>query len=340
MQVVNKHNLYEIQIDVTSYCNSFCGTCVRNISGGPVSPYVKLEHMYWNIWKDISNFCADNNVRLISFNGNFGDMSSHPKFVEMLKYLYSVAPDIKLNIHTNGGARSETFWKELGNVVQKFPASYVTFSIDGLEDTNHIYRRGTIFNTIIKNASAYINAGGSARWRMIVFDHNKHQIEEASNFAKDLGFFSFSLNRSFDTSIKVVKYKDLPEGLITAPQKSEVDILAKNYNWKNKTDKDMSQLKDLKIIDSLCPWQQERKIQINQIGEVWPCCYFSMHSGRIHDRRRFEWLDEKLDIYEKDFNNLKKYNLDTILKHDFFIKDLQDSFKKSKLKLCTEKCGV
>jgi len=340
MQYVDKNNLFEIQIDVTSYCNSYCGACVRNIKGGPVNPNVILEHIDWNVWKDICTFCGENNVKLMTFNGNFGDISSHPNYIEMLEYLYKKTKKIKLNIHTNGGARSEKFWKDLAGCVKKFPSSIVTFSIDGLEDTNHIYRRGTDFSKIIHNMTAYIKSGGLARWRMIVFDHNKHQIQQASDLAKKLGCYAFSLNRSFDTNIEVMQYRTFDAGYITSPNHDEVKVLSAKFDWELKLDQEMSQYKGLEKNDTLCPWQQDKKIQINQIGEVWPCCYYSMHTGRPNDRRRFIWFDEQLKQYQEHFNNIKFYKLSQILEHEFFTKDLQYSFKNSKMGLCKEKCGV
>ena len=50
----------------------------------------------------------------------------------------------------------------------------VTFGIDGLQDTNHLYRISTNFDKIIKNAKAFIDAGGFAKWHMLVFEHNEH----------------------------------------------------------------------------------------------------------------------------------------------------------------------
>ena len=49
---------------------------------------------------------------------------------------------------------------------------YARFAIDGLEDTNHIYRRNTDWVKIVQNATAYIAAGGRAEWDFIVFAHN------------------------------------------------------------------------------------------------------------------------------------------------------------------------
>ena len=46
---------------------------------------------------------------------------------------------------------------------------------------------------IIKNAQAFIDAGGYAVWKMIKFDHNEHQVEDCRALAKNLGFQRFDL---------------------------------------------------------------------------------------------------------------------------------------------------
>lgn len=343
MNVIDPFNVFEIQIDVTSYCNSFCGACVRNIKGGAVNPLVKLQHIDWDVWQQVCDFADKTKLEKISFNGNFGDISSHPKFIEMLELLYDKPnQNVRLNIHTNGGARSKDFWISLANIVKKFPGSVVTFSIDGLEDTNHIYRRGVDFSDVMKNAKAYIDAGGPARWRMIVFDHNLHQLRQASNLAKEMGFIAFSLNRSFDTSIPVVEYKGMPAGLITSPNKETVDDLRKDVEWSEDEIKnnDKKTSNSTQVSKPVCPWMKDARIQINQMGEVWPCCYFSMHTGRANDRRRFVWLDERISEYGSNFNNLNYYNIFEILNHKFYEEDLEDNFSNRLLPLCTEKCGI
>ena len=345
MNIIDPLNVYEIQIDITSYCNSFCGACVRNIKGGPVNPLVKLEHINWNVWEQVCDFAGKTNLEKISFNGNFGDVSSHPRFVEMLELLYEQPnQNVRLNIHTNGGARSIEFWTRLAHIVKKFPGSIVTFSIDGLEDTNHIYRRGVDFGDIMKNAKAYISAGGPARWRMIVFDHNQHQLQQASKLAKEMGFVAFSLNRSFNTSIPVIEYKGMPEGTITSPDKNTVEQLRESVEWaedeiKNYAEKNNNTTNG-EFKKPVCPWMKDSRIQINQMGEVWPCCYFSMHTGRANDRRRFVWLDERIAEYGENFNNLNYFDIFEILNHKFYEKDLEDNFTNRLLPLCTEKCGI
>jgi hypothetical protein len=67
------------------------------------------------------------------------------------------------------------------------------FGIDGLEDTNHIYRRGVKWERLQNNFREYIKAGGDAGWQFIVFPWNMHQIEEARQRSLDEGFTAFSI---------------------------------------------------------------------------------------------------------------------------------------------------
>ena len=43
------------------------------------------------------------------------------------------------------------------------------------------------------SAKALIEAGGTAEWQFIVFRHNEHQIQDAMNLAKTMGFKRFNI---------------------------------------------------------------------------------------------------------------------------------------------------
>ena len=93
-------------------------------------------------------------------------------------------------MNTNASGRNEEFWTELGKLFS-ISDSTLTFSVDGLEDTNHIYRRGTHWPKIMNAMKWYIKAGGVARWEFLVFKHNQHQIEQARQLANELGSGTF-----------------------------------------------------------------------------------------------------------------------------------------------------
>ena len=68
------------------------------------------------------------------------------------------------------------------------PNGKIDFGIDGLEDTNHLYRRGVSFEKAINNAQAFIKTGGKAQWNYIVYKHNEHQIGQAKLLSEIIGF--------------------------------------------------------------------------------------------------------------------------------------------------------
>jgi tetratricopeptide (TPR) repeat protein len=67
----------------------------------------------------------------------------------------------------------------------------VTFSIDGLADTNSIYRQNTNWDKIMQSVNSFIQAGGKAVWHYLIFEHNQHQVESARTLAEKLGFVEF-----------------------------------------------------------------------------------------------------------------------------------------------------
>jgi len=130
--------------------------------------------------------------------GNFGDPCACREFVDIYEYCREISPRMGLALNTNASLRTPDWWYRLGSVLreEQCHGNYCTFSLDGLEDTNHIYRRGTDWSKIMENARAYIEAGGIAHWDFIVFEHNQHQVDEAREMAKKMGFHNFNVKRT------------------------------------------------------------------------------------------------------------------------------------------------
>ena len=83
--------------------------------------------------------------------GNHGDPMMNPDIVK----LCDVGKSIELA--TNGGiGRLEDYEQLAKNRV------YITFGIDGLEDTNHLYRQGVKWDNLMKRVKTFISAGGQA----------------------------------------------------------------------------------------------------------------------------------------------------------------------------------
>ena len=67
----------------------------------------------------------------------------------------------------------------------------VIFSVDGLSDTNHLYRQNVVWDNVERNMRVSFAAGGRARWDFIVFGHNEHQVDEAQRTSRELGCRTF-----------------------------------------------------------------------------------------------------------------------------------------------------
>jgi hypothetical protein len=119
--------------------------------------------------------------------GNYGDPAAGYYTMDIYRYFRKVNPDIVLGMNTNGAVQSTFFWHALGGLFNQ-PQDYCVFSIDGLEDTNSVYRKNVSWDKLMSNAEAFIAAGGNAHWDMLVYKHNQHQVDECERLARSMGF--------------------------------------------------------------------------------------------------------------------------------------------------------
>lgn len=122
--------------------------------------------------------------------GNYGDPAAGKWTVDIYNKFRQINPDIVLGMNSNGALQNTEWWQQLGKIFYK-PQDYVIFSIDGLEDTNHIYRKNVNWAKLIENVKSFIASGGKAHWDMLVYKHNQHQVDACEALAKDLGFSWF-----------------------------------------------------------------------------------------------------------------------------------------------------
>ena len=176
-----------VQLEITTKCNAACPQCPRNLHGYPHNNGYEEHSMTLAEAQHIFSPAFLAQLIQITINGNFGDIVMNPDALEIIKYFKQhTIPRTSINISTNGGAKNLVFWQQLGKLGVR-----VQFCIDGLEDTHSIYRRNTVYSTVIRNAAAFIGSGGHAVWRMINFEHNQHQHDQARVIAAEMGFKDF-----------------------------------------------------------------------------------------------------------------------------------------------------
>ena len=102
--------------------------------------------------------------------GNLGDPVIAQDPLEVMDYHAVKIPNIWLSMNTNAGAKKPEWWRELAKTIGQ--NGHVIFSLDGLKDTNHLYRQNVNWDICMDSAEAFINAGGRARWDYLIFGLN------------------------------------------------------------------------------------------------------------------------------------------------------------------------
>ena len=341
-----------IEFNVTNRCNAGCPVCVRTqmLNDDIQSNQLQLTSITPELFETIAQGLGEHAKNICaSFCGTTGDAMSHPQIGEIIDIAIKHYRDVF--IETNGGTRSQEWWRELA---KKNERTSVRFSIDGLADTNGLYRINTDFDKIIANAKAFIDAGGQATWKYIIFDHNQHQVEQAREMARDMGFRNFSTvvsNRFYKPKMDV-----RPDQYKAKVNKVDENIKQTGFEIKPATASNSSKMKqqrktwrelDLEQDVSIdCRTRKEGYLFVDQWGKLWPCCFWASRDegGWKSDPMHWSvWKNKFENTYGKDFNQLSESNTITdMLEHDLYKSWLPDSFdgKHDKCTVCLSHCTL
>ena len=370
-----------IDIESTTFCNLHCPECNRETDIGNLIRVLNTVHL---TAEDIRNWIRPDeltNLTEIRFCGAIDESAANPHLFDIINYFNdSFVRHNKMffiDIRTNGSLKTTSWWKQLA---QTLPSNHsVSFGIDGSDELSEKYRVGSSFKKVINNATAFIEAGGLADWQFIEFEHNKHQVEEAQQKARDLGFKSFNVMTSS---------RDDMSGEIEHVTKQDVEPVQsfkgtknpnKDYSATRKNKKDDKKQHKLlgdekgKVIHKhgaklltkkaytekikiTCENQtvMGNRILINSLGYVTPCCFLNGYIHFPHDwdirvsqephLPEFQFFEDLPlnEIYLK--HGLKSISLHhntlkEILAGEFW-EDIEDSWKSDNpINRCHNVCG-
>ena len=351
-----------VHLGITSKCNANCPMCIRNVNGGPLNPNIKFDELSLEDIKKAMSPEFVRQLRYIYCCGNVGDPMLTKDLLPIMKYFKECSKDTGVCFHTNGSGRSEEWWKEMGAILNN-SWDCVRFSIDGLGDTNHLYRRGTDFDKIIKSVKAFVKAGGNAIWEFIPFKHNQHQIDEARKMAEDLGMQQFQIIKSgrfalldlnegkksfsWRNSHPVYSKDGTLEYLIEPPEEGYSSIartVAKHtdvdhqfqekINTIYKSNSDAYKFDNLnessQVDDDLgdakieCKAKRDKCIYISEQGYVFPCCWTQYQMYSMQLSIDVKQIRQMIYDFGFDNINIKNKSLKEIFESDWF-----DKFEKS-----------
>lgn len=278
MKMFNK-----IFFGITNRCNLKCFTCNREVLDNYQYPPETSLEMIDNILQQTNE---------IIYIGEMGDFIFHPLSLEIA--------DLTVNKHnkfmrtdTNGNFRNDDYWKNLANITSQNDSN-IRFMIDSLKFDYH--RVNSDIKRVLRNLKTFIDAGGNAHVKTILFNFNYNEISEMTKVFKDMGVQKY-------VNIKSRFYLD--EGPLSAPPatKSSLELF----------DKISVGFKSVKE----CPWGKYRNCYINEHGEVKVCCHLVFEGLAFASGINKDWIkpyigidmfDDLLELYN---DNKHLINLNT-----------------------------
>ena len=328
----NIQDVRHVHLEISSRCNAECPLCPRNFYGYPLNDGYVEHDMSLAEAQHIFHPEFLKQLTEIYINGNFGDAVMNPDTIKIIEYFRIHSSGIIL-MSTNAGARNTNYWQSLARLGVR-----VLFCIDGLEDTHHLYRKNTQYSTVIKNAKTFIDAGGYAVWKMIKFEHNQHQHNQARSLSHAMGFKNFELIDHGRNQAPVFDKQRKLTHVIGQPTNVNFDKL-----WHTRTTdevllEDIVHNRNPKPIR--CQVKNDRSLYVSSTGDVYPCCFLGFNPktyghGNYHAAANAQF---KHMIQE---NNALEYNLEHCI--NWFDNIVQSwnrpTFEQGRLVICNDNCG-
>ena len=318
--------LINCHIELSNFCNAACAMCGRhNISDKP--PYemkirkdVDTDQLTLTNIKKIfdKKFFDTFELGHINMCGNRGDPITTKHLLEICEFLLEVSPNTVVGMATNGGLRSPAYWSKLGAVFKRMAkGSVVTWGIDGLDDTNHIYRQRVNYSKVMNNAQAFIDAGGESRWQFLIFKHNAHQVDEAYDLSIKMGFTKFITihtprfaHSQKGDGAKRFRFKNEDFILETADPNFSEKQVAQEFIISDKQE------------GVNCKAQKNNELYIDNKGRVIPCCWLGNSLDHMEGAYSYTLRDRIMNFYDIEEMNVINNDLTDILLNNVFINEV------------------
>ena len=176
-----------INIDISNRCPLECMRCQRQTNFTLEGRKVYGRDATMDEIRKLSDYFSSFN-----FCGQLSDPVHHPKFIEILDYLYK--KDIQVTVHN---ASSQKPMKWYIKAFQAHPKAKWIFAIDCLPEESNMYRinqDGEKLYRVMLEAKKHLKQTPS--WQFIVFSYNEHNLEKAKKMAVDEGLMFIVLHSS------------------------------------------------------------------------------------------------------------------------------------------------
>jgi MoaA/NifB/PqqE/SkfB family radical SAM enzyme len=302
-------------MEITNRCTLGCPRCARTDNDwvkanlADISLEV-LEHTF-----PLSRKKSFEGLR-VNLCGTYGDCIYHRRFHEVLAYLKKAG--IGVSLETNGSHRKMDWWRRTCEILTD--DDMITFSVDGLADTNHIYRVNARWKDI-EQAMRYCAKRVAVDWKFIVFRHNEHQLDEARLLAEDIGIRRLGFKKSgrFGEADPMTPLNNDYVGVVTRNRREIDKVLRRNAGAQDLD-------RNVKIAPK-CRFGKD--LSISAHGYFYPC-------STAEPGGPSGWFHDNLEHFD-----LRRHSIEEIFASDKW-RELEASWKRASTAplACRQYCGV
>jgi len=308
---------WHYHIEVSSICTIKCPKCPRQeLPDTLVQSQLDLKFFEENFTDEILT-----NTKQITFCGDDGDPIYCREFIDIVQYLKTKKPDIRLLLITNGAWKPVSWWTELSQWLNEYDT--VHFSLDGWDqESNEKYRVNTDWVSIIRGIKALrVDKSFNMDWACIAISFNQDDLPRMERSASELGFNEFQITKStkFEDNDPLAPRKEWIsssgrfERINTSIQQHQVPVLTDAVQNFRK----MEVYKDVRPLCHI----GTKGLYINAQGEFFPCCWIA---NRYQHNK----------TWDKNFN-LHEQTLESILSDEFW----NNEFLSFNHQECKQKCN-
>lgn len=171
-----------LHIETTTRCILACPACARTAWHNFTKQPVVKEDLDIDVLEKFLDCDGGRQINSFTLCGDYGDPIYYPGLFDLIQRFRD---RVSFNIVTNGSRQTENFWHELAGLMTS--QDRVIFSIDGLEDTNHLYRINSDWNSIMQGLDIMTKSPAQIHWKTIIFKFNYERLDEMKKFANDKG---------------------------------------------------------------------------------------------------------------------------------------------------------
>jgi MoaA/NifB/PqqE/SkfB family radical SAM enzyme len=231
------------------------------------------------------------NLKHISFIGIRSESTLYKNFIPFLKYIKG--RNITVDISTNATARSDDWWKELGETLDSNDS--IKFAIDGsTQEIYEKYRRGGNLNNILNHHHIIKDNSKCKRvLQFVMFSYNQHDLQNIIKLKNEYQFddllvipASYTIDNREDTMLKSPTSLDYDPTDFSPPRKIyTVHKFLEKYIKKNNT--------NLKIE---CTSYKNNSLFINHMGGYSLCCHhngYMIREKTFHDNQDMNFINNE-----------------------------------------------